>query len=210
MNSISTTLLPFLISLGYVISGLIVSSLLKKLTGDFFARKLLHIFMACWWFLRLYFIETRFLWLGPLAFMLIFLIYETKKAKKQGMWQFCLSLTLLTLITEYTKAFEVCATAAVFILGFGDSLAALAGKQYQKRRNTDKPYSIFGSLTLFTVSSLVMLICFKTSLNIGFILAVSAVVTVVEAKIFPKMDNITVPLTVFILTSSVSFIKQWL
>lgn len=142
--------------------------------------------------------------------MLIFLIYETKKAKKQGMWQFCLSLTLLTLITEYTKAFEVCATAAVFILGFGDSLAALAGKQYQKRRNTDKPYSIFGSLTLFTVSSLVMLICFKTSLNIGFILAVSAVVTVVEAKIFPKMDNITVPLTVFILTSSVSFIKQWL
>lgn len=207
MDTIYTTLLPFLISLCYVILGLIASSLIKKLTNDFFARKLLHIFMACWWFLRLYFIETRFLWLGPLVFMLVFFIYETKKAKKQGMWQFCLSLTLLTLITEYTKSFETCATAAILIMGFGDSLAALTGKEYQKRRNTNNSFSIVGSVTFFVVSLIILLICFQTSVNIVLLISIATIVTVVEAKILPKMDNITVPLTTFLLTSLVNITR---
>ena len=207
MNTICTTLFPFLISLCYVILGLIASSLIKKFTNDFFARKLLHIFMACWWFLRLYFIETRFLWLGPLVFMLVFLIYETKKAKKQGMWQFCLSLTLLTLITEYTKNFETCATAAILIMGFGDSLAALTGKEYQKRRNTNNSFSIVGSVTFFVVSLIILLICFQTSVSIVLLISIATIVTVVEAKILPKMDNITVPLTTFLLTSLVNITR---
>lgn len=196
-------LLPFLTSLVYVALGLIACFIIKRCNNYFWVRKLLHIYMACWWFLRLCFLESKYLWLGPLGFMIFFLIYERKKSKK-GLWQFCFSLTILTMITEYITGYVASATSAVMVMGLSDSLAAIIGRRYQEKHNMKKTWSFVGSAVFFLVTLVILTLVFQEFSKMIWWIIIAVVVAFIEAKILPEYDNITVPLSILFLTKLVA------
>jgi phytol kinase len=95
----------------------------------------------------------------------------------------------------------------ILVMGYGDGMAAIIGKTFGKTSYTigKSTKTIEGSLTMFIISSVVILIIL-TIYNPGArytaipLLAISA--TIIEA-ITPKgLDNITVPL-------GISFLYYW-
>lgn len=153
--------------------------------------------MASWWHIRLHFLECQLLWFGPLAFMVLLVFYARKKAIKSGMEYFCFSLALMTFLTEINSLFILPATVAILTMGYADSAAAILGSMYQKRKNTNNSYSLVGSITFFLVSTTVSFICLNHTVNIVYLIIISALVSLVEAKFLPKYDNITVPILTF-------------
>lgn len=195
----------YIVSLGYVLICICVCGILKSKLSVFISRKILHILMANWWYIRLAFINCRLLWLGPLAFMIILNIYARKKEIKRGMEYFCLSLSIMTMITAINMKYIVPATSAILIMGYADAAAAIFGKAYQNYKKTDKTYSIVGSIAFFTISNVVLFICMGHTVNIIYLIFVSLLLTFIEAAIFPKYDNITVPMFAFLMMLLPSF-----
>ena len=193
------TIMGYAVSLGYVLLCVCICGMLKKKCGTFLSRKILHILMANWWHIRLIYIDSNLLWIGPLVFVILLAVYEQKKRIKPGMEYFCLSLTIMTLITELNRWFLIPATAAVFVMGYADAAAAIFGYTYQKFKRTDRPYSIVGSIAFFIVANIVLVISTELSINVFYLSIVSIVLTLIEAKVFPKYDNITVPVSTFVL-----------
>ena len=110
---------------------------------------------------------------------------------------FCFSLALMTFLTEINSIFILPATVAVLTMGYADSAAAIVGSMYQKCKNEAKPYSLVGSITFFLISVLVAYIYLYHTVSIVYLIIISALVSLVEAKILPKYDNITVPIITF-------------
>lgn len=163
--------------------------------------------MASWWYIRLHFLECQLLWLGPFAFMILLVFYTRKNAIKSGMEYFCFSLALMTFLTEKNALFILPATVAILTMGYADSAAALIGSVYQKRKNMNKSYSLVGSITFFVVSVTVSFICFNHTVNVIYLIIISALVTLVEAKLLPKYDNITVPILTFSMVLLATYIS---
>ena len=57
----------YLISVTYVFMVLAVCVVLGKFFSQFYVRKVMHILMASWWFIRLQFPDCEFLWTGPIV-----------------------------------------------------------------------------------------------------------------------------------------------
>ncbi len=191
----------YIVSLLYVGISLLICFFLRKIFNDFEIRKILHILMSCWWFIRLYFINAHFLWTGPVIFLILTYVYsKIKKETKTGMGQFCFSLFVMTFVTECFSSVIMPATAAIFAMGFADSAAALSGNVYQKYKNTKNPHSIVGTVVFFIVAFAVLFVCFNKEISIWYLLFVSGILSITEAYIFPKYDNITIPFTTFVLT----------
>jgi len=194
-------MIAYIVSLLYVGVSLLICFFLKKFFDDFVIRKLLHILMSCWWFIRLYFIDAHFLWTGPVIFLILTYVYsKIKKETKTGMGQFCFSLSVMTFITECFSSAIMPATAAIFAMGFADSAAALSGNVYQKYKKTQNSHSIVGTGVFFVVAFAVLIVCFKKEISIWFLLFISGFLSITEAYIFPKYDNITIPFITFVLT----------
>lgn len=189
----------FAISFLYVTISILFSYIIRKYVTEFFVRKILHILMASWWFIRLCFLECRPLWLGPIFFMILLIFYRKKHTIKRGMEYFCFSLAIMTFLTELSSLFIIPATVAILTMGYADSAAALVGKLYQKYKNTYKQHSIAGSIAFFIVSMAVYFVYLNQTLNFIYIVLISALVAFVEAKILPKYDNITVPMLTFLM-----------
>lgn len=155
--------------------------------------------MANWWYIRLFFIKASFLWLGPAIFAIILYVNAKNKNIKSGMEHFCISLSAMTLLTELSQESIWPATAAILVLGYADAAAALIGTAYQKKKGTNNSYTIWGSCAFFVISFIVLVICFYSSINLLYILLISGILTIIESKILPKYDNITVPTAAFLM-----------
>lgn len=175
---------------------------IEKYLGDFLTRKIIHIFMAGWWIIRVSHIDNYILWIGPFVFTILTYIYTRKNKVKSGMEDFCFSLTLLTLITMYDNKTVIPATIAILIMGISDPIAAIVGRKYQVSRNQEKDYCLAGSIA-FAMSSIIELEIYFCLTGIHSIFApiIIAIITAyVEAKVFPKYDNIMVPFVAYILS----------
>ena len=128
-------MIAYLISVSYVVIVLAVCVVLGKFFSQFYVRKIMHILMASWWFIRLQFLNCEFLWSGPIICALIVFFMRQKYNFKIGMELFCLSLALMTVFSCYFRPIMPYATASVLILGYSDSLAAIIGHTYQLKKN---------------------------------------------------------------------------
>lgn len=199
----------YAVSVFYVSICLLICFFSKKHISNFIVRKLLHIFMANWWYIRLFFIKASFLWLGPTIFAIILNVYARNKNIKSGMDHFCISLSIMTLLTELSQEIIWSATAAILVLGYADAAAALVGTAYKNKKGINTSSTIWGSFAFFVISFVVLVVFFYTSINLLYILLISVILTIIESKILPKYDNITVPTATFLMTFYIGNLK-WL
>lgn len=187
----------YLISVTYVFMVLAVCVVLGKFFSQFYVRKVMHILMASWWFIRLQFPDCEFLWTGPIVCAIIIFFLRHKYNFKIGMGLFCLSLALMTVFSYYFRTFVPYATASVLILGYSDSLAAIVGYTYQLKKNINGNRTFIGSCVFFIVSLIILIILFINKINILLLILIALISAFAEAFVFPEYDNFFVPLIVF-------------
>lgn len=193
----------------YVFIGIIiVAAKFFEKAGKEASRKFIHIMLANWWLIAMFFFENA-IWasVAPLSFVVINYISYKKdvisvmeRDKKDGLGTVYYAVALL-FMAIYTfgiiKRPEI-GLCAIFIMGYGDGLAAVIGKSVNsfkyKIGNTEK--SAAGSATMFFVSFVIIAI-FLCSINSNLWIVksiiLSTMLTVIEAVSIKGTDNITVP-----------------
>lgn len=190
----------------FVIIGISSYMYHKKWVNQETSRKLIHIGVSNWW-LFTYFAFDQF-WAAIIAPM-IFIILNYISYKKQyiksmerredhslGTIYFPISL-LIMVIFAYTLSNPFVAGTGIFVLGYGDGLAAIFGKNFGKKK-IYKEKTILGTAMMFVTSLIIILVMtsFLVSnqniLMFSFILA--AIATLVELVSPKGLDNLLIPL----------------
>lgn len=206
-------LIGILVSIVYIIIIFIISKFLSK-KGEEVSRKFVHIALCNIWFIFMYFIDS-ILWAIILPIFFVFfnaLSYKykiiTSMERKEndgfGTVYYAISIFLIVLFTYSIKNMIV-GLPGLLIMGYGDGFAAIIGQKIKSKEfrvgNTKK--SIAGSITMFVVSTIILLIILNV-LNIEFCivksLIIAIVATVLEFISIKGLDNITVPVVVTLLT----------
>ena len=105
-----------------------------------------------------------------------------------GLVSFPLALLVMSLLYSYGRISGETAISSLFILGFGDGAAAVTGYLLHKRGK-----SIEGSLSMFLVSVLVLLLF--SGLSLPYCLIVAFAAAAAERLTPSGLDNLTVPIT---------------
>ncbi|NCC47082.1 MAG: hypothetical protein EOM16_08620 [Bacteroidia bacterium] len=176
-------------------------------------RKFVHIGVSNWWFIEIFFFTTiQYALIGPIMFIVLnslFTFLDWGKAigmddrkRNYGLIYFPITL-LIMVVLQYTGVFSPLSCAVgVFIMGYGDGLAALVGSKWGKRKLplSGSNKSVLGSFTMAAVSFLITFIglFFFANLDLGMIFGISIVIgficALVEAFTPLALDNLTVPL----------------
>ena len=198
--------------LSYVfIAIIIVAAKFFEKAGKEASRKFIHIMLANWWFLAMYFFDNV-IWASivPLSFVVInyisykknlIQVMEREETDKDGLGTvyYALSLFLISIFTfGIIKRPEV-GLCAILIMGYGDGLAAIIGRSVKslpyKIGNTTK--TVAGSATMFFISFFIVAIFLAANVSPMWFLKsilVAASVMVIEAVSIKGTDNITVPI----------------
>lgn len=182
-------------------------------------RKFVHLFVSFWWFFVLYFFDN--MW-SALVVPVIFIAINThatfnKKAgfvsslnREKGSISYgliCYPIGFVIIIVAAFCLFECKDTAglAVMTMGFGDTGAAIIGSKYSWMPFTIKESkkSLSGIIGMFTftfVSTIIYSLIYSFKWPLLVALACSAVGCVVEAISIKGSDNVTVPLSIIILS----------
>ena len=188
----------------------------------FVTRKIVHISVAHWWLIALTFHETLGPALvGPIVFTVLnYISYRRSlfpaleyrdKTANLGTVYFPISLIVLVALSFGGYVPMAAASIGVFVLGYGDGLAALIGRTYGRRtftvfRNTK---SYLGSATMFVVASLISLFV-GLRLHGGSAalqdLVLASVIIGTAAMLLEMLtpygvDNITVPIGITLLAT---------
>ncbi|MGH0053731.1 MAG: diacylglycerol/polyprenol kinase family protein [Sphaerochaetaceae bacterium] len=181
-------------------------------------RKFVHIGVSNWWFIEVHFFTTlSYALIGPILFIILnglftFLNWGKSlgmddKKRNYGLIYFPVTLLVLVLLQYQGIVSDLACSIAVFVMGYGDGLAALVGSKWGKKKlpvpGVIKSWA--GTLTMALVSTLVVLIglAFFSGLSFSTVLAISLVIgvaaAVMEALTPLGLDNITVPMVVVLL-----------
>ena len=190
----------------YVVLVILIATILqsKKIISNEGSRKFIHIAVSnCWVIIMLFFDNVWLAVTPPIAFIIInYISYrfdliksmERSGQKDLGTVYFSISLTILVLLSFWLDA-KYIGAIGVFILGYGDGLAAIVGKKYGfKKLFHNKTY--VGSLTMFIISLVVSMILFGIflpSLILSGSLIIALFATVIELYTPHDLDNVTVP-----------------
>lgn len=215
-----------ILSFVFVFGVLGVAGLLLKrqVVSATVSRKLVHIGVAHWWLIAMYFFDDwRYAIVGPVAFILINLasylfrllpaMEHEVRSRNLGTVYFPVSLLVLVLLS-WAGTMEIwVAGIGIMVLGYGDGFASLFGEQYARSNfrvfGNDK--SVIGSLVMF-FASLAVVIVFIVAFGgpqwgTGEILvaglATALVATVVETLTPFGLDNLTVPILTALFCSAV-------
>ncbi|HIY01267.1 MAG TPA: hypothetical protein IAA26_05415 [Candidatus Blautia faecipullorum] len=193
-----------ILSVIYVVLGFAVCSIFVSITADkFCGRKLLHILMANWWFIRLRYMSEHLLILGPLLFVIINSVYSYKKdSGNMGMPLFAVALSIFSFATVFDDKYLLPSTIAVLVLGYADSGAALAGRIYQKKNKLEFKKSSVGLIAFFLITVVTVVAVlgeYHEQFHTVKIICFSLFLACSERWIFPKYDNLVVPLIAFFL-----------
>lgn len=194
-NWLGVILSVVLIGFGYVLHELI------RKKNRFLARKVLHILVSNWFFIYANCFEsTEIAVVGLIVFAAVNLFLEVKfyHSSRYGTVYYPISIIALLCLMELRGASMAAVGCGVLIMGYGDGLAAIVGHKFETRFMPflrDK--TILGSLTMFVVSTIVVLLVAKCS--ILYALLIGFVAMVFEAYIPFGLDNISVPVIVFLL-----------
>lgn len=192
---------------------ILVSAKVFEKAGKEASRKYIHIMLSNWWVIAMIFFDNM-IWAAfvPAIFVGInYLSYKNgiikvmerdssdKNKESLGTVYYALSLLILALITFGPLNNPAIGLCGIFVMGYGDGLAAVIGqaiksREFKIRGNTK---SLAGCLAMFCVT-LIIMASFLTYNNASYIsiksILVAALMTIVEAVSIKGTDNLTVPL----------------
>ena len=195
---------------------MIIGGKLFEKVGNEASRKFIHIMLGNWWLIAMYFFNN--VWFAafvPLTFVIInyisykkdiIKVMEREENKKDGLGTvyYACSLLILVIITFGVLNKPILGLVPIFVMAFGDGLAAIFGKliKSKKYKVYDTEKSIAGSLTMFIVSFIIISI-YLIYINNPFwylkAIIISLIITVLEAISIKGTDNITVPIATLIM-----------
>lgn len=182
------------------------------------ARKIVHIGVSNWFFIYLLVFESD-LWpmIGLGAFAVINavmnitglfgrLMAQDSKKRNWGLVQYPVSIMILIAMCHCGIGNKVAVGCAVLGMGYGDGLAAIMGMNLGKRKLPGSVKTLAGSLTMLVVTLAVTLIlnlvlgcAHEASAVVAMALGTAVVATFAEAYTPFGLDNITVPVVIFLL-----------
>lgn len=187
------------------------------------ARKMVHIGVSNWFFIYAHVFETD-LWpvLGLAGFAVINAVLnltgglhavmgQDSTKRNWGLVQYPLSIIMLIALRHYGVGDMVCVGCGILGMGYGDGLASLVGMKVRSHRlpgRTKK--TIAGTVTMALVTFAVVVVLnlsYRVGVDtlrvvlIGLLTGICA--AVVEAYTPFGLDNITVPLMIFLLSGLV-------
>lgn len=207
---ININFIALIISFLFVFLIIILGTILekKKIVSKEGSRKFIHISVANWWFIYMFMFNN--IWYGiipPITFIILNIFsykyklidsMERDESNTLGTVYYPISLLILVIYSYITND-KVIGGISILILGYGDGLAAVFGKRYNKIKIfNDKTLS--GAVTVFLVSiiiSTVLLMLFKeikTSKLILVVLITSLSATGLELFTKKGLDNLTIPI----------------
>ena len=203
------------VSLSFIFVFLVIglSTLFSHLKwlDDEGSRKFVHIGVSNWIIFLLFFEHILFASIAPVAFILlnylsyrknIFKAIERSGKGNLGTVYFPIALLLVVLFTFLVgenKIYSPAAIAGILVLGYGDGLAAIIGKNFVKTRLINGK-SLEGSLTIFVVSMIVLFVVTTLlapslmTVAIWFIPLTALVITFTELFTPYGLDNLSIPL----------------
>lgn len=195
---------------------MIIGGKLFEKVGKEASRKFIHIMLGNWWLIAMYFFNN--VWFAafvPLTFVIInyisykkdiIKVMEREENKKDGLGTvyYACSLLILVIITFGVLNKPILGLVPIFVMAFGDGLAAIFGKliKSKKYKVYDTEKSIAGSLTMFIVSFIIISVYLIYINNLFWYLKaiiISLIITVLEAISIKGTDNITVPIATLIM-----------
>jgi phytol kinase len=202
MNEFVAVVVSYLFVASVVLFG--VGLYLLRTISSETARKVIHIGVIHWWLIALHFITTTWVALiGPVSFIVINALnvklrlipgIQREETNDFGTVYYAISLSMIT-FAAYEFNMVTAASIALFVMGYGDGLAALIGKAVPSRMiRVNK--SLLGSLTMLIVS---FGVSFYWSQDVGVSIGLALAATVVEGFSPKGFDNLSVPFVVFVL-----------
>lgn len=164
-----------------------------------------------------FFTSLSYALVGPVLFIILNSLFTflnwgkvlgmDDKKRNYGLIYFPITLLILVVLQYQGVVSSLACSIAVFVMGYGDGLAALVGTKWGKKKLPvpGMVKSWAGTLTMASVSSLVALIglAFFTTLSAPVVLGISLLIglsaAVMEAVTPLGLDNITVPFVVVLL-----------
>ncbi len=205
---------------GFLGVVLLLAALISRYTrlDSFTIRKLVHISVAHWWLIALHFHDSvPPALVGPIVFVVLnYIDYRralyakvAESVRGGGIGTIVFPISLIAIVVStFGGLFPLAAgTAGVFVMGYGDGVAALVGRRFGGRRLSRRTRkTVAGSAAMFVVSSLVLFATvavhagFRDSgLTVVFIFLIAAAATVLEMLTPYDLDNLTVPIAVTVL-----------
>ena len=195
-------MMEIFVSIVYVVIVIGISSIIyNKVKCRFLIRKIIHMEMANWWLIRLQYLDSKVLWLGPAIFIIINMVISKKFECEEGIVHFSISLTVFTLLSMTSDTYVFPSTAAVMVLGYADPIAALVGRGRQIKQNLRYEKSFVGSMVFGCIAFIVLLIVcrlYDVHISIFSMIIISVLTAFSEAKIFSRFDNIVIPTVIFV------------
>lgn len=196
----------------YLILLLLITDILHKKfnVSEIITRKIVHIFVSfCWVILYVYFKNTIHIIVPPITFIIVNYISYKKNIFKGmenddnsiGTVLYPVSVLIMCIITYFEPKYYLAFGIGLFIMAFGDGLAPIIARKIKSNKLINDK-TISGSLTVFVVSILVMLMfdtIFKIGFNIVQYLIIAILSTILELIGTKGLDNLYIPLGVSII-----------
>lgn len=209
----ANNILGLILSYTYIGVVIMAAKLVEK-KGKEASRKFIHILLGFWWiFPMIFFTNVYIAVIGPLSFVVInylscktnlIKIMEREEEDGYGTVYYAVSLLILTILTLGIFNNPDVGFIAVLTMALGDGFAALIGKNVNSKkyyvRGNQK--SIAGSITMFLISAILIggyLLMAGTGLWILKTIIIATIVTILEAISIKGTDNITVPISVYLM-----------
>ena len=219
-----------LLSVALILSCLISSFLVarhgRKAFGDLcpeIARKIVHIGVSNWFFIYCHVFESD-LWpiIGLAGFAVInavmnmsgglhVLMGQESTKRNWGLVQYPISIIILIMLRHFGVGDMVCVGCGVIGMGYGDGLASIVGMKVKSGHMPgQKKKTIAGSVTMAVVTFVIVLtlnlayrqgVAFARVALVSLLAAICA--TFVEAYTPLGLDNISVPLTIYLIAGLV-------
>ena len=219
-----------LLSVALILSCLIASFLVarhgRKAFGDLcpeIARKIVHIGVSNWFFIYCHVFESD-LWpiIGLAGFAVInavmnmsgglhVLMGQESTKRNWGLVQYPISIIILIMLRHFGVGDMVCVGCGVLGMGYGDGLASIVGMKVKSGHMPgQKKKTIAGSVTMAVVTFVIVLtlnlayrqgVAFARVALVSLLAAICA--TFVEAYTPLGLDNISVPLTIYLIAGLV-------
>ncbi len=204
-------MIGLLASYGFVFAVIGLSTLFDKLNifNDEGSRKFIHIGVANWWLLAMFFFDQDtyyFAIIPPLTFIALnYLSYRFNLVKSMerdvqttndlGTVYYAISLFIITFIAFYFDRLMIGALA-ILVMGYSDGLSAVFGTHFKSAKLYQNK-SLIGFVTMFIVTMIIGLILFPFVWHYILLIAIAA--AMVELYTPKGLDNLSVPLLVFLL-----------
>ena len=215
-----------LLSVALILSCLISSFLVarhgRKAFGDLcpeIARKIVHIGVSNWFFIYCHVFESD-LWpiIGLAGFAVInavmnmsgglhVLMGQESTKRNWGLVQYPISIIILIMLRHFGVGDMVCVGCGVLGMGYGDGLASIVGMKVSSKNLPGKTRkTVAGSITMACITFVVVFllnIFYKQGVEMTRLVLVSLLAGVcasfVEAYTPFGLDNISVPLTIYLI-----------